>query len=58
MSVSKTRPAASQDAPAEDAHAPRRLTPTENILLTLKVVGGLGAVGAVLWAANLWIVAK
>ena len=58
MSVPKTRPAVSEDAPADDAHAPRPLTFTENVVLTLKVLGGLGLLGAALWAANLWTAAR
>ena len=58
MSVPKTRPAASEDAPEIEAHAPRPLTVAENIVLTLKVLAGLGLLGAMLWAANLWTAAK
>ncbi len=58
MSVRKTRPAASEDAPQNDAHAPRPLSFAENIVLTLKVLAGLGLLGAMLWAANLWTAAK
>ena len=58
MSVPKTRPAASEDAPADDTHAPRPLTLVENIVLTLKVLAGLGAIGGALWAASLWTAAK
>ncbi len=58
MSVPKTRQAVSEDAPANDTHAPRPLTFAENIILTLKVLGGLGLIGAALWAANLWTAAK
>ena len=32
MSVPKTRPDVSEDAPADDAHAPRPLTLAENIV--------------------------
>jgi hypothetical protein len=58
MSVPKTRPDVSEDAPANDAHAPRPLSLTENIVLTAKVLAGIGMLGAALWAANLWTVAK
>jgi hypothetical protein len=58
MSVSRTRPGVSDDAPADDAHAPRPLTLTENIVLTLKLLGGLGLLGAALWAASLWTAAR
>jgi hypothetical protein len=58
MSVPKIRPAAPEGAAANDAHAPRPLTLAQNIVLTLKVLGGLGLLGAVLWAANLWTAAR
>lgn len=58
MSVPKPRPAASEDARADDAHAPRPLTLAENIVLTLKVLAGLGLLGAALWTANLWTAAQ
>ncbi len=58
MSVPKTRSGASENAQEDDAHAPRRLTLAENIVLTLKVLAGLGLLGAALWAANLWTAAK
>ena len=54
MKDPKTPPAASQDAPVEDSHAPRALTLVENIVLTLKVLVGLGMLGAALWAVNAW----
>jgi hypothetical protein len=58
MSVSKTRPAVPEDAPADNAHAPRVLTLTENIVLTVKVLAGAGLIGAGLWAASFWTAAK
>ncbi len=58
MSVPKTRPAVSKDALENDTPAPRHLTFAENIVLTLKVLAGLGLLGAMLWAANLWTAAK
>jgi hypothetical protein len=58
MSVAKTRPDVSEDAPADSAHAPRALTFAENIVLTLKVLAGLGLLGAALWAVNLWTAAR
>jgi hypothetical protein len=50
MTIPKTRP--------DDDHTPRPLTRAENIALTLKVLGGLGLLGAGLWAANLWTAAN
>jgi hypothetical protein len=58
MSVPKTRPDVSKDEREIDQHAPRPLTFAENIVLTLKLLGGLGLLGAALWAANLWTPAK
>jgi hypothetical protein len=54
MTVTKTRPDVSQDAPANDAHTPRPLTFAENLILTIRVLGVLGLIGGVLWAAKLW----
>lgn len=58
MSVPKTRPDVSKGEPDIDEHAPRHLTLVENIVLTLKLLGGLGLLGAALWAVDLWIAAK
>ena len=58
MNVRETRPDVSADAQNEDAHAPRPLTLTENIVLTLKVLGGMVLMGSALWAANFWLAAK
>lgn len=58
MSVPKTRRAVAEDATANDAHAPRPLTLAENVVLTAKVLAGLGVLGAALWAASLWTAAK
>ena len=58
MNVRETRPAVPEDAPKDDVHAPRHLTPAENFILTLKVLAGMGLVGGALWAANFWLAAK
>ena len=58
MSVPKTRPDVSKGEPDNDKHAPRHLTLVENIVLTLKLLCGLGLLGGVLWAVNLWTAAK
>ena len=58
MSIPKTRPDVSEDAPAEDTHVRRHLTLAENIVLTVKVLAVMGLLGAALWAANLWTAAK
>lgn len=58
MSVPETRPAVSEGAAGQDPHTPRPLTLSENIVLTLKVLAGLGLLGVGLWAANLWTAAR
>jgi len=58
MSVSKARQDVSQGVPAPDTHASRPLTIAENIVLTLKVLAGMGLLGAALWVASLWTAAK
>jgi hypothetical protein len=58
MSVPKTRPDVSEDAPENDARAPRPLTLAENIVATIKVLTVMGLVGAALWMADSWIVAR
>jgi hypothetical protein len=58
MSVSKTRPDVSKDEREIDQHTRRPLTFAENIVPTLKLLGGMGLLGAALWAANLWTTAN
>ena len=58
MRVDETRPVASQDEPGVDMHAPRPLTFAENVLLTIKVLCGLGLLGVGLWAVKLWTTAQ
>ena len=48
MRVTKARPAASEDAPANDVPAPRKPTFTENLILTVKVLAAFGLLGAAL----------
>lgn len=36
------------------AHAPRKLTFAENVILTIKILGGFGLLGAALWGISLW----
>ena len=50
MSVPNTRPDVSKNEPEIDKHSPRHLTLAENVVLTLKLLGGVGLLGAVLWA--------
>ena len=58
MSVPKIQPDVLQDAPEDDARAPRPLTRRDNIIATLKVLAGMGLVGGALWIAELWMVAE
>ena len=39
---------------AANAHAPRKMTFAENVLLTIKVLGTIGLLGAALWGMSLW----
>jgi hypothetical protein len=38
----------------EESAAPRPLTLAENVILTLKLLAGLGVLGGAIWAINLW----
>ena len=58
MSVSKRCPGVSEDAPSNHEHAPRPLTLGENVVLTIKVLAGLGLLGVVLWAGKFLTAAK
>ena len=58
MSVPETRPVVSNDVPETDQYVPGRLTLAENIVLTIKVLGGMGLLGAALWAVNVWTAVK
>jgi hypothetical protein len=41
-----------------ESHAPRKMTFTENLMLTVKVLAGFGLLGAALWGLNLWTAAR
>ena len=43
---------------ATDEHAPRKMTFTQNAILTIKVLVGFGLLGAALWGANMWTAPK
>ncbi len=46
------------DVEAESArHTPRKLTPVQNAILTIKVLAGAGVILATLWGLNQWITA-
>ena len=49
---------ASEDAPANDAHCAAPADPRREHVLTVKVLGVFGLLGAALWAANLWTAAR
>ena len=36
------------------AHAPRKMTVAENVVLTVKVLLGFGLMGAALWGISVW----
>ena len=54
MKVQNTPKAVDTDVESMDAHAPRKMTVKENVVLTIKVLGGFGLLGAALWTVNLW----
>jgi hypothetical protein len=41
-------------AVATDANGTRKITFAENVILTIKVLAGFGALGAALWGISLW----
>lgn len=54
----ETRLAEAEVSDATDANRPRQMTVAENVILTIKLLGGLGLLGAVLWGINLWTSVK
>ena len=44
--------------PVSDPYTPRKLTFAENAILTVKVLGTLGVIGAAIWSFNLWTSAQ
>jgi hypothetical protein len=42
------------DGAKVDSYAPRRMTLVENLILTVKVLGGFGLLGAALWGVSAW----
>lgn len=55
---SETSIAERETAGVTDAHAPRKMTLAENVILTVKVLAGFGLLGALLWATKLWTSVK
>jgi hypothetical protein len=43
---------------AIDEHAPRKITFTENVILTVKVLAVFGILGVALWGINMWTAPK
>ncbi len=41
-----------------DPYAPRKLTFAENVILTVKILGALGLVVAMVWGISLWTSSK
>jgi hypothetical protein len=39
-------------------HAPRKLTFSENVVLTLKLLAILGCLGAAIWGIEIWTAAR
>ena len=54
----ETRSVQPQDAQTADAYMPRKMSFAENVILTIKVLGGFGLLGAALWGASLLTAAK
>jgi hypothetical protein len=50
-----TEPVANAES---DPYTPRKLTLAENAILTVKVLGMLGVIGAAIWGFNFWISAQ
>jgi hypothetical protein len=42
------------NASLDEQHLPRKLSFAENVMLTIKVLLGFGALGAALWGLSLW----
>ena len=58
MSVSKMQPDVSKDTQENGELRPRPVTLRENVVLTLKLLAGMGVLGAALWSVDLWMMAK
>ena len=43
---------------ATNANAPQKMTLAENVILTLKLLAGLGLIGLALWGIILWKAAR
>ncbi|HEY1341385.1 MAG TPA: hypothetical protein VGF59_27935 [Bryobacteraceae bacterium] len=58
MSIEKNMMPEPDPGTATDAHAPRKLTFAQNVILTIKVLAGFGLLGVALWAVKLWTAAE
>jgi hypothetical protein len=58
MNISKTQPDVSKDTPENDGQRSRPVTLRENVVLTLKLLAGMGLLGAALWSVDVWMMAK
>lgn len=45
-------------ASTTDAYAPSKMTFAENVILTIKLLVGLGLLGAALWGISVWTSAR
>jgi hypothetical protein len=54
----EVRNAGAELSDATDEHAPRKMTFTQNAILTIKVLVGFGLLGAALWGINIWTAPK
>jgi hypothetical protein len=48
----------SKDTPENDGQRSRPVTLRENVVLTLKLLAGMGLLGAALWSVDVWMMAK
>ena len=39
-------------------HKPRKMTVAENVIMTIKVLGGLGLIGTAIWGVDVWMAPK
>lgn len=58
MSDTQTMKPEPATQPEADRHAPRKLTLAENAIMTVKLLAGIGALGAALWGLSVSTQAK
>ena len=54
----ETHVAESETTASTESRAARKMTFTENVIMTIKILAGFGLVGAALWAVSLWTAAE